>query len=97
MNEIMAEEETDGILLIDAPNASNFLNRASVLHDIQYLCPPLFKYKRNYYGIPAQLLVATGHEFESADSKTQGDPTAQARLLLKENCHIYLKSSSNYY
>ena len=44
MNEIMAEEATDGILLVDASNAFNSLNRASLLHNIRYLCPPLSTY-----------------------------------------------------
>ena len=76
MNEIMAEEATDGILLVDASNAFNSLNRASLLHNIRYLCPPLSTYIRNCYGTPARLFVAGGHEFESAEGTTQGDPTA---------------------
>ena len=45
MNEIMAEEGTDGILLVDASNAFNSLNRVSLLHKIS-LSTPLNIYKK---------------------------------------------------
>ena len=43
MNKIFAEEETDGVLLVDASNAFNSLNRKSLLNNIQYLCPSTSK------------------------------------------------------
>ena len=73
---LFEEEDTDAVLFIDASNAFNSLNRASLLHNIQYLCPPLSTYIRNCYGTPARLFVAGGHEFASAEGTTQGDPTA---------------------
>ena len=76
MNKIFAEEETDGVLLVDASNAFNSLNRESLLNNIQYLCPPISKYIRNCYRVPARLFVAGGQELESAEGTTQGDPTA---------------------
>ena len=41
MREIYQEAETDGVLLIDASNAFNSLNREAMLHNIRYLCPEL--------------------------------------------------------
>ena len=75
MNEIFDEAETDGVLLVDASNAFNALNRAALLHNIQYVCPPLATYIRNCYGTPARLFVG-GQEVASAEGTTQGDPTA---------------------
>ncbi|MCH2416854.1 MAG: hypothetical protein MK195_08855 [Acidimicrobiales bacterium] len=76
MRDIFAEEETDAVLLIDASNAFNSLNRQALLHNIRYLCPPLSTYVRNCYGTPARLFVAGGEEIASDEGTTQGDPTA---------------------
>ena len=37
MSEIFAEEETDAVLLVDATNAFNSINRKVMLHNIQYI------------------------------------------------------------
>ena len=76
MSEIFAEEETDAVLLIDATNAFNSLNRKALLHNIGFLCPPLSTYVRNCYGVPARLFVAGGAEISSSEGTTQGDPIA---------------------
>ena len=76
MSEIFQEEETDAVLLIDASNAFNSLNRDAMLHNIRYLCPPLSMYVNNCYKVPSRLLVMGGVEISSADGTTQGDPSA---------------------
>ena len=76
MRDIFAEEETDAVLLIDASNAFNTLNREALLHNIRYLCPALSTYIRNCYGTPARLFVAGGKEIASSEGTTQGDPVA---------------------
>ena len=76
MSEIFAEEETDAILLIDASNVFNSLNRKTLLHNIRYLCPTLATYIRNCYGAPARLFVTGGIEISSSEGTTQGDPVA---------------------
>ena len=76
MRDIFAEEETDAVLLVDATNAFNCLNRQALLHNIKYLCPTLATYVRNCYGTPARLFVAGGAEISSSEGTTQGDPVA---------------------
>ena len=44
MHSIFEEEETDAVLLIDASNAFNTLNRAAALYNIRILCPPIATY-----------------------------------------------------
>ena len=51
-----AEDETDAVLLVDATNAFNSLNRKTMLHNIKYICPPLAVYIRNCYLVPSRLL-----------------------------------------
>ncbi|EDO37442.1 predicted protein [Nematostella vectensis] len=41
MRDIFDDDDTDAVLLIDASNAFNSLNRASALHNIAVLCPIL--------------------------------------------------------
>ena len=76
MSEIFEDEESDGVLFIDASNAFNSLNRRAFLHNIQYLCPPMATYLRNCYHTPSRLFVAGGGEIMSSEGTTQGDPLA---------------------
>jgi len=39
MKEIFLYEESDAVILVDAKNAFNSLNRKTALHNIQYICP----------------------------------------------------------
>ena len=44
MTEIYEDASSDGLLLVDAANAFNALNRNVLLHNIAYLCPPMCTY-----------------------------------------------------
>ena len=65
--------ETDAVLLIDASNAANALNRAAALHHIRVLCPTLATYVINTYRQPARLFITGGEELISAEGTTQGE------------------------
>ena len=60
MEEIFKEDETDGLLLVDATNAFNSINRNALLHNIQYICPALSTYVRNCYNVPSRLFITGG-------------------------------------
>ena len=47
MSKIFNEEETDGILLIDASNAFNTMNRSVAMHNIQFTCKYISLYLIN--------------------------------------------------
>ena len=51
-------DDVEGILLVDASNAFNALNRKAALHNIQYNCPELSTFVRNIYGCQAELFVS---------------------------------------
>ena len=76
MKEIYEQDDTDAVLLIDASNAFNCLNRAVALHNIQVICPMLSKYIINTYRKPAKLFVNGGSMMYSQEGTTQGDPLA---------------------
>ena len=49
MKEIFDDAEYEAVILIDATNAFNTLNRKVSLHNIQYICPPFSKILINTY------------------------------------------------
>ena len=70
MREIYQEAETDAVLLIDASNAFNCLNREAMLHNMRYICPELATYVANCYKVPSRLFVAGGTEISSSEGTT---------------------------
>ena len=79
MHDIFADNDTEAVLLIDAENAFNSINRKS--HATQYICfyVQLFSiYITNCYSSPARLFITGGGEIKSLEGTTQGDPTAMA-------------------
>ena len=78
MCSIFDANDTDAVLLIDASNAFNSLNRAAALHNISVLCPSIETYAINTYRRHARLFVMGGKELLSAEGTTQGDPVAMS-------------------
>jgi hypothetical protein len=76
MSQIFAEDESDGILLIDASNAFNLMNRRVAMHNIQITCKEISLYIVNTYRHPSRLFVCGGGEILSQEGITQGDPLA---------------------
>ena len=74
MHAIFEADETDGMLLIDASNAFNALNRQAALHNIRVQCPIIATYAINRYRLSAGLFITGGQEILSAEGTTQGDP-----------------------
>ena len=50
-------EENEAVLLVDASNAFNSLNRQVALHNIRRFCPPLATIVINTYRAPTELFV----------------------------------------
>ena len=86
MTSVFSDESTEGILLADASNAFNRMNRAVGLRNGQRICPELAPVLINTYRTPARLYVG-GECSMSEEGTTQGDPLAMpfyaiAMLLL---------------
>ena len=75
------QEDTDAILLADASNAFNSLNRAVALHNIQQICPSFAPILINTYRSAAGLFIA-GDTLLSEEGTTQGDPLAMPMYAL---------------
>ena len=74
-------DETDAVLLVDASNAFNALNRQSALHNIRRICPSLATILINTYRNPSELFV-DGNTIWSQEGTTQGDPLAMPMYAL---------------
>ena len=75
--EIFADKECEALLLIDASNAFNTLNKQAMMHNISVLGPTLATYVKNIYEIAPRLFVAKDLELKS-EGTTQGDRIAMA-------------------
>ena len=76
MSQVFVEKGTDGIILIDASNAFNQMNRSIALHNIQITCKEMSFYIINTYRSPWRLFICGGGEILSQEGTTQGDPLA---------------------
>ena len=74
MRQMFESDDTDAVLLIDATNAFNYMNRSIALHNIRITCPIISKYLVNTYRHPSKLFVAGGGLILSKEGTTQGDP-----------------------
>ena len=68
-------DSTEGIVLVDASNAFNSLNRNVMLHNVQATCVT------NFYRSSAELFVG-GETILSSEGTTQGDPLSMAIYAL---------------
>ena len=85
MKSIFDEDSTEAILLVDAENAFNNLNRKAALHNIKQLCPSFYRYLANTYQLPAKMIIndRSGHEtIYSEEGSTQGDVTAMVMYAI---------------
>ena len=76
MNMMYEDENTDAILLVDASNTFNSLNRQLFLYNISYLCPSIAIFVKNCYCTPSRLFIGT--EITSREGTTEGDPVTMA-------------------
>ena len=54
------ENETEAILLMDAENAFNSINRQAMVHSIAILCLIISTFVKDCYNVPASLFAIGG-------------------------------------
>ena len=79
-----AFENGEAILLVDADNAFNNLNRKVTISNMQYQCPAFYQYLTNTYQESARLFInnARGERVLSEEGCMQGDTCAMAMYAL---------------
>ena len=75
MRESVLSKSTEAVLLVDASNVFNSLNRDAALHNIRHVCPSLATVLINTYRDSMELFV-DGLTLLSEEGTTQGDPLA---------------------
>ena len=65
MCRIFKADDTNAVLLIDASNAFNALNRAAALHNIRVLGPVIAVSAMNTYSLSTQLFFTVSKEITS--------------------------------
>ena len=75
------DESTEAILLVDATNAFNTINRQVALHDIRFNCPAISKILLNFYRKPSFLWLNDSF-LMSKEGTTQEDPLAMPMYAL---------------
>ena len=81
MRQIFDDPNTHAVLLVDASNAFNNLNRQTALLNIHLNCPSIAKVLINTYRNNTQLF-AGGETLLSQEGTTQGDPLAMAMYAI---------------
>ena len=81
LREILQQEDTDAVLLVDAANAFNNLNRRVALLNIRCLCPSIAVVLINCHRAQAQLFTG-GISLSSEEGTAQGDPLAMVMFGL---------------
>ena len=79
------EPTTEAVLLVDADNAFNRLNRKAAIHNIRQLCPPFHQYLKNTYQKSAKLIVNDSYTCDfiySDEGATQGDVAAMEEYAI---------------
>ena len=90
--DVYQQDGTEAVLLVDADNAFNSINRKAMLHNISITCPLITTFIANCYMKPARLFVVGNHEIKSREGTTQGDPTAMGASALGITPLIYFLS-----
>ena len=55
--------DTDAVLLIDAENVFNSIERKVMLHNLKLICSIIATYVINCYAAPSRLCIAGGGDF----------------------------------
>ena len=67
MHDVFNDDNTEGILLIDAENAFNSINRKVMLYNFKFTCPVIATYISNCYMCPARLFIIGAGELSSTE------------------------------
>ena len=78
MKDLFDDDECEAVLLVDASNAFNRLNRQVALRNVKILCPALGTIAINTYRSNTDDMFVGGEKVISAEGTTQGDPLAMA-------------------
>ena len=74
--EMFNKESTEAVLMVNASNPFNTINREAFLHNTKILCPSISTYINNCYLSPTDLYIQGVRCIKSEERTTKSDPTA---------------------
>ena len=74
MRDIFEKHDVEGVLLVDATNAFNSLNRKVTLHNIKYVCPAFENVLTNCYQSQIRLFIPGNGEVTSLSAEVPSKP-----------------------
>ena len=80
---LLQQDETEVVLLIDAESTFNFVNRKEKVHDISITFPILSTFVSNRCLVPVRLFILANKEIKSKEETTQCDTTAMVAYALE--------------
>ena len=72
MHTLYEERSGEAVLLVDASNTFNSVNRNEFLHNVEIICPPITLYLKKCYSLSTQLRNISGGKTQLMEGKTQG-------------------------
>ena len=76
MHAIYEDETCKAVLLVDASNAFNSINRNVFLNNVTIICTAFAIHVKNCYSLHSRLFIIGGKEIRSCEGTTQRDPIA---------------------
>ena len=95
VRQLFHDPGSQAVLLVDASNAFNSVNRQAALHNILRICPSLAQILINTYQRPVRLIIPGSGGLMSTEGTTQGDPLAMAMYALAVTPLIHHLHSSD--
>ena len=83
--DVYQQDETDAVLLVDADNAFNSINRKAMLHNISLTCPLITTFIANCYMEPARLFFVGNHEIKSRGRYNTRRPNSNGSLCTRHH------------
>ena len=74
------------MILVDAKNAFNSLNRQTALHNIRVICPQIATILVNTYGRPARLIILDACDIYPLEGTTEGNNLGMAFTIWEQHC-----------
>ena len=91
MKNIFQDKQTEAVILADAANTFNVVNRKAFLHNINKICPSIPTFVHNYYTRLSRLFVIGVVEIVSSEGTTQGDNIIYC-LVKKDKNHSSIRA-----
>ena len=85
VNQVFNEEGVDRVLLADATNAFDQMNRVVAMHNIRITCKEIALYIINTYRSPSRLFISGGGKIFFQEGTNQGDLLAMPWYAINTN------------